>query len=175
MRVRVPAILEQVLERNRDYPEPVRLRLAQLQEALRSNHPLPALDETAPYASDWLAGLPTFVSDATARALQQGRLQILPHPFWNGHRSLWELPSDLEGQLTSARRTSPHTSRLPCSRSVRSRAMPSSEYPHAEPPSSTTVILSGASTGGALWHLWAARQRDKLRKMTLEAWLRRTL
>jgi hypothetical protein len=292
MRVRVPAILDQVLEHNGDYPDPVRLRLAQLQEALRSNHPLPALDETAPYASDWLAGLaerggqswlgtdwffaenylyrqlveaadfwrarrdpfapikreeyassahrnaldaaaqisgapeqglelllaaavfgnridlsfaaslergtsaeredlllddraaavqlltqtagpvhvvvdnagtelsvdlvlvsrilewldapvtlhvkvhPTFVSDATtadlqwfldsavdgsaalwraaseaarqcreqlARALQQGRLQILPHAFWNGHRSLWELPSDLERQLTSAR------------------------------------------------------------------------
>jgi len=292
MRVRVPAILDRALEHNPDYPDAVRLRIGQLQEALRSDHLLPALDETAPYASDWLAGLaerrgqswlgtdwffaenylyrqlveaadfwrarrdpfapikreeyassahrnaldaaahisggleqslelllaaavfgnridlsfaaslergtssehddlllddrplavqllthaagpvhvmvdnagtelsvdlvlvsrilewldapvtlhvkahPTFVSDATtadlewfldaavdgsaplwrtaseaarhcreqlARALEQGRLQILPHPFWNGHRSLWELPSDLERQLTSAR------------------------------------------------------------------------
>jgi hypothetical protein len=36
-------------------------------------------------------------------ALASGQLEIAPHEFWNGPRSLWECPSDLEQRLSSAR------------------------------------------------------------------------
>jgi uncharacterized protein with ATP-grasp and redox domains len=36
-------------------------------------------------------------------ALASRRLQIAPHPFWNGPLSLWELPPDLEQQFFGAR------------------------------------------------------------------------
>jgi hypothetical protein len=46
-----------------------------------------------------------------ARALQQrlrsalhnGRLELAPHAFWNGPRSLWELPEDLLAAFAGAR------------------------------------------------------------------------
>jgi hypothetical protein len=38
-----------------------------------------------------------------ARALGDGRLRIAPHPFWNGPLWLWELPADLERDVSGAR------------------------------------------------------------------------
>lgn len=36
-------------------------------------------------------------------ALASGQLEIAPHEFWNGPRSLWECPPDLEQRFSSAR------------------------------------------------------------------------
>ena len=36
-------------------------------------------------------------------ALASGQLEIAPHEFWNGPRSLWECPPDLEQRFASAR------------------------------------------------------------------------
>jgi hypothetical protein len=38
-----------------------------------------------------------------AVALDDGRLRLLPHPYWNGPASLWELPDELARELSSAR------------------------------------------------------------------------
>jgi len=52
--VRVPAIVDAVLERNPDYPPPVRQRIAALAAAMRSGARLPALAPSAPHAEQWL-------------------------------------------------------------------------------------------------------------------------
>ncbi|HKO94968.1 MAG TPA: ARMT1-like domain-containing protein, partial [Polyangiaceae bacterium] len=57
--VRVPAILEEVLERNVDYVPRIRARIAALAAALRSGAALPALDASAPHAEQWLDVLAT--------------------------------------------------------------------------------------------------------------------
>lgn len=36
-------------------------------------------------------------------ALHNGRLELAPHAFWNGPRSLWELPDDLSEAFSAAR------------------------------------------------------------------------
>jgi hypothetical protein len=36
-------------------------------------------------------------------AAQAGRLEVAPHPFWNGPASLWELPDELAARLAAAR------------------------------------------------------------------------
>jgi hypothetical protein len=36
-------------------------------------------------------------------AAQSGRLEVAPHPFWNGPSSLWELPAELAERLACAR------------------------------------------------------------------------
>lgn len=41
--------------------------------------------------------------DTLAAALDDGRLQLRPHPYWNGPTSLWELPHGLARELSSAR------------------------------------------------------------------------
>ncbi|HTV23794.1 MAG TPA: damage-control phosphatase ARMT1 family protein [Polyangiaceae bacterium] len=38
-----------------------------------------------------------------AAALDDGRLRIAPHPYWNGPASLWELPEPLVRELSGAR------------------------------------------------------------------------
>jgi len=38
-----------------------------------------------------------------AAALDDGRLRLLPHPYWNGPASLWELPDELARELAGAR------------------------------------------------------------------------
>jgi hypothetical protein len=38
-----------------------------------------------------------------AAALDDGRLRLLPHPYWNGPASLWELPGELARELSVAR------------------------------------------------------------------------
>lgn len=53
MAVRVPAILEDVLRGNPDYPASVRERVAALQSALRADAPLPPIAAGAPYAEVW--------------------------------------------------------------------------------------------------------------------------
>jgi len=57
MSVRVPAIIETVLERNPDYARPTQNRLRALGEALRANEPLPDLDPALPAARSWQSGL----------------------------------------------------------------------------------------------------------------------
>ncbi|HWO14845.1 MAG TPA: ARMT1-like domain-containing protein [Polyangiaceae bacterium] len=57
MAVRVPAILEDVLRENADYPPAVRQRIAELQRALRDGARLPALPSNAPHAAEWMSAL----------------------------------------------------------------------------------------------------------------------
>ena len=57
MSVRVPAIIESVLEHNPDYERATQDRLRALAEALRTNEPLPELDPALPAAPGWLSGL----------------------------------------------------------------------------------------------------------------------
>jgi uncharacterized protein with ATP-grasp and redox domains len=52
--VRVPAIVDAVLERNPDYAPRVRERIAALAAGLRSDARLPAIDEAALHADEWL-------------------------------------------------------------------------------------------------------------------------
>lgn len=57
LRVRVPAIVDEVRQNNPDYPAPVQRELAQLAEDLRQNAVLPGLDPASPHADTWLAEL----------------------------------------------------------------------------------------------------------------------
>jgi hypothetical protein len=57
MAARVPAILDDVLRGNRDYPTRIRQRIVALQAALRAGERLPALDPSAPHAHVWQAEL----------------------------------------------------------------------------------------------------------------------
>lgn len=57
MKVRVPAILEQVLAQNPDYPEQLRANIAGLAEDLRRDASLPELDPQSPHAACWLSEL----------------------------------------------------------------------------------------------------------------------
>jgi hypothetical protein len=57
MAVRVPAILEDVLRDNPDYPLQVRERIRALLASLRAGDRLPPLDASAPHADVWLAAL----------------------------------------------------------------------------------------------------------------------
>lgn len=57
MAVRVPAILDDVLRRNPDYPRHVQERVLDLRHALASGAPFPAVDAGAPHAADWLPEL----------------------------------------------------------------------------------------------------------------------
>jgi hypothetical protein len=41
--------------------------------------------------------------DRLARAVADGRLQLVAHPYWNGPLSLTELPADLRATFASAR------------------------------------------------------------------------
>lgn len=52
--VRVPAILENVLERNPDYPPETRSAIRELAQALHEGRPLPPIDAALPYAEGWL-------------------------------------------------------------------------------------------------------------------------
>jgi hypothetical protein len=38
-----------------------------------------------------------------AGAVRRGRLELAPHPFWNGPESLWDMPADLAARLAAAR------------------------------------------------------------------------
>jgi hypothetical protein len=38
-----------------------------------------------------------------AGAVASGRLELAPHPFWNGPESLWDMPADLAARLAAAR------------------------------------------------------------------------
>jgi uncharacterized protein with ATP-grasp and redox domains len=57
MAVRVPAIIQEVIERNPDYSKSVLSELRALQSALREGRALPALAPDAPFAASWLAEL----------------------------------------------------------------------------------------------------------------------
>jgi hypothetical protein len=57
MSVRVPAIVEDVLVRNPDYPASVKSELRGLRDDLEDGRPLPPLPEAAPAASLWIAAL----------------------------------------------------------------------------------------------------------------------
>jgi hypothetical protein len=57
MAVRVPAIIDGVIERNPDYSPAIRDELARLRDGLVSDARLPPLDTTAPGSDEWRAGL----------------------------------------------------------------------------------------------------------------------
>jgi hypothetical protein len=57
MAVRVPAIVDAVIERNPDYSPAILDDLARLRDALVSDARLPPLDTTAPGSDEWRAGL----------------------------------------------------------------------------------------------------------------------
>jgi uncharacterized protein with ATP-grasp and redox domains len=57
MAVRVPAIIDGVIERNPDYPAEVRTALGTLRTGLADNHPLPELDPDAPQREFWRGSL----------------------------------------------------------------------------------------------------------------------
>lgn len=59
MRVRIPAILDSVLERNPDYAPKVRDSIWELRDAMPCNLPLPKLDGALPYAETWTGELGT--------------------------------------------------------------------------------------------------------------------
>lgn len=56
-------------------------------------------------AALWSASTPQARScrEQLERARADGRLRIAPHAFWNGPRSLWECPAELEHQFSQAR------------------------------------------------------------------------
>ncbi len=53
MAVRVPRILEEVIERNPDYPAPIVAAIRELIEEIRANAPVPPLGYPAPDAGEW--------------------------------------------------------------------------------------------------------------------------
>jgi hypothetical protein len=53
MRVRVPAIVQQTIDANPDYPASIRQRLAALRTALENDAPIPPLDLPAPDLDEW--------------------------------------------------------------------------------------------------------------------------
>jgi hypothetical protein len=55
-----------------------------------------------PPVARWGAGA-VALQQRLRSALHEGRLELAPHPFWNGPRSLWELPEDLQQAFTGAR------------------------------------------------------------------------
>lgn len=57
MRVRVPAILDEVIANNADFDLEVPSALVELREGLANGAPLPPLDPRAPHAAEWLAEL----------------------------------------------------------------------------------------------------------------------
>jgi hypothetical protein len=57
MSVRVPAIIDGVVERNSDYSPAIRESLLRLRDTLANGAPLPALKSGAPGADEWRAGL----------------------------------------------------------------------------------------------------------------------
>jgi Damage-control phosphatase ARMT1-like domain len=57
MGVRVPKILDEVSERNPDYPPAVHRAIARLRDEIRGNYPLPGLGFPAPDAGEWEAAL----------------------------------------------------------------------------------------------------------------------
>jgi uncharacterized protein with ATP-grasp and redox domains len=57
MAVRVPAIIDDVVQRNLDYPPAVKDELTRLGDALRSGAVFPVLESPAPGAHEWRAGL----------------------------------------------------------------------------------------------------------------------
>jgi hypothetical protein len=56
-------------------------------------------------AALWSASTPQARScrEQLERARADGRLRVAPHAFWNGPRSLWECPAELEHQFSQAR------------------------------------------------------------------------
>ena len=52
-------------------------------------------------AFDMVSG--AFAGDLQASTSSGGQLEIAPHEFWNGPRSLWECPPDLEQRFSRAR------------------------------------------------------------------------
>lgn len=57
MGVRVPAILDGVLEQNPELLPPVRAAVAELRDAIAENRELPGIDPAAPHAAVWCEGL----------------------------------------------------------------------------------------------------------------------
>jgi hypothetical protein len=57
MAVRVPAIVDGVVEKNPDYPPAIQSELGRLADAMRNGAVFPALESPAPGAHEWRAGL----------------------------------------------------------------------------------------------------------------------
>ncbi len=57
MKVRVPKILDEVIERNPDFPQPIKDAIARLRDGIAGDMVLPGLGYPAPDAPEWEAGL----------------------------------------------------------------------------------------------------------------------